>query len=138
MRNATRRVFVGSLLAAVLGGDLSLAETPRSVTDIYRIWKQRETKIRSASFSWKQTARNKPRTNEGGDVAAPKPGQFIEVVQRCAVRLDDNRLDFRLDTLNAERFGRPVGYRTTFDGQLSWNYSGTVKADGHGSGTVVK
>jgi hypothetical protein len=146
-----RCVFWG---ATVLVGIAAIGAAPdqrveknavASRDSIYRIWEQREQKIRSASFGWKQTARTKwesfgqpPGKSPGkSDPNEPAPGQFIEVVQQCLLRLDDNRVDFHLDSVDGERFRKPIGYRTTFDGELSWNYSGTVKKTGNGSGAVV-
>jgi hypothetical protein len=51
------RFFAAALLVGASSDEGCRGETPRKLDDVYRVWKQRETKIRGASFSWKQTAR---------------------------------------------------------------------------------
>jgi hypothetical protein len=138
-------LMIGLSAAPLLVWALSCrGDSPRKIADIFRVWRERETKIRAASFHWKQTERNKWRDLKGlggrqkGDDDAPQPGQSIEIVQQCRVRLDGKRLDFQFDAVNAERFRSPIGYRQTFDGELSWQYSGVAKAGNHGSGDVAR
>jgi len=132
------------LPAATAGQDNNGSAVPRDA--IRDAWQKRTQLLASVSFEWTQTLHAKespprpsPPQQKRDDLgkAEPKEGTFVDIDQKCVLRLDNDKLDFRLDSLDAERFSKPIGYRTTFDGELSWNYSGTSRPGANGSGTIV-
>jgi beta-lactamase regulating signal transducer with metallopeptidase domain len=141
-------VLMGALIATGLtdsvspltyGDDSPNRNSTREL--ILQTWKRRESQCASLRFAWKQVvhthAEALPQEKRARpDSSQPRAGEMVTVQQNCALCLDGERWDFRLDTLGGDRVDGPVGYRDTFDGTLSWNYSGTSAPGKNGTGAV--
>lgn len=106
---------------------------------ILRAWKDRQDSTETALFEWDQTNRIRlsslfPPVREHIRKENPNLGEFITVKQPSSIRLNKDKFDYRLDTIDSAKFRMPSGLRYSYNGKISQTYSGISSPDSVGSG----
>eukprot|EP00913_Durusdinium_trenchii_P013415 g12596.t1 len=112
-------IFGATLPAARIG---VAAEKPATIDAVRNAWSKRQKSFRTVKLHWRReytSVWRDPGRGARKPDGAPKPGDAYAYVQNAVVRFSGEKLDLRIRTKRAERFGATVLDRCAFDGTQS-------------------